>query len=138
MTSLSPDVQNPKLLSSLNLAFVGDGVYELLVRQHLAALGSMPMGRLHRMTVKMVCAEAQSNAVEILLPLLTEEEEAVYKRGRNSSTAGVPRHSDPAHYRRATGVEALFGWLYLAGQTERVNELFSHIAEDAQHDEGTV
>lgn len=127
MTTLSPGVDNPKLLSALNLAFVGDGVYELLVRQHLAARGSMPMGRLHRMAVQLVCAEAQSRAVEVLLPLLTPEEEAVYKRGRNSSSAGVPRHSDPAHYRRATGVESLFGWLYLAGQTERVNELFARI-----------
>ncbi|MEG0542045.1 MAG: ribonuclease III, partial [Angelakisella sp.] len=68
----------------------------------------------------------------ILLPLLTEEEEAVYKRGRNSSSAGVPRHSDPAHYRRATGVEALFGWLYLTGSTLRINELFAHIVEGAE------
>lgn len=129
MTMLSPEVKDPKLLSSLNLAFVGDGVYELLVREHLAALGSMPMGRLHRMAVAMVCAQAQSDAAELLLPLLTKEEEAVYRRGRNSSSAGVPRHSDPAQYRRATGVEALFGWLYLMGQVDRVNELFARIVE---------
>lgn len=88
------------------------------------------MGRLHRMAVAMVCAEAQSTAAQLLLPLLTPEEEAVYRRGRNSSSAGVPRHSDPAHYRRATGVEALFGWLYLAGQTDRINELFAIIVAD--------
>lgn len=133
MTTLSPKADSPKLLSSLNLAFVGDGVYELLVRQHLAEFGSMPMGKLHRMAVAMVCAEAQSAAVQLLLPLLTQEEEAVYKRGRNSSSAGVPRHSDPAHYRRATGVEALFGWLYLAGQTERINELFAAIVADTDN-----
>lgn len=133
MTTLSPNADNPKLLSSLNLAFVGDGVYELLVRQHLARLGSMPMGRLHRMAVAMVCAEAQSAAAQLLLPLLTPEEEAVYRRGRNSSSAGVPRHSDPAHYRRATGVEALFGWLYLAEKTQRINELFAIIVADEEN-----
>ncbi|MEG1874590.1 MAG: ribonuclease III domain-containing protein [Angelakisella sp.] len=125
--TLSPMVPDPQLLSPLNLAFVGDGVYELLVRQHLAARGSMPMGRLHSKTVAMVCAEAQSRAAEVLLPLLTEEEEGFFKRGRNASSAGVPRHSDPAQYRRATGVETLFGWLYLVNRTERIDELFAAI-----------
>lgn len=123
----SVKMENPQLLSPLNLAFVGDGVYELLVRQRLAAKGSMPMGRLHRMTVALVCAEAQSRAVEAMLPLLTEEEESFFKRGRNASSAGVPRHADPAQYRRATGVEALFGWLYLSGRNERIEELFEAI-----------
>lgn len=127
MTTLSPEGESPKLLSPLNLAFVGDGVYELLVRQHLVRQGSMPMGKLHRKAVTLVCARAQSHAAELLLPLLTEEETAIYKRGRNASSAGVPRHSDPADYRRATGVEALFGWLYLENRIERVNQLFEAI-----------
>lgn len=125
------NVENPHLLSPLNLAYVGDGVYELLVRRSLAALGSMPMGKLHRRGVAMVCAEAQSQAVERLAPLLTEEEEGYYKRGRNASSAGVPRHADPAQYRRATGVETLFGWLYLTGQLERIEELFAAVVADA-------
>lgn len=127
MTTLCPQAENPGLLSPLNLAFVGDAVYELLVRQELAKRGSMPMGKLHHLAVGMVCAEAQSGAVEVLLPLLTEEEEMLFKRGRNASGAGVPRHSDPAHYRRATGIETLFGWLYLTNRVERANELFAAI-----------
>lgn len=127
---LTPEkTENPQLLSPLTLAFVGDGVYELLVRQHLVAVhGQMPMGRLHRMTVSWVCAEAQSRATELLLPLLTEAEVGFFKRGRNASGAGVPRHADPAQYRRATGIEALFGWLYLSGQAERVETLFAAVA----------
>ena len=69
MTTLTPNVEKPKLLSPLNLAFVGDGVYEILVRQHLAARGSMPMGKLHHLTVNMVCAAGQSDAMDILMPI---------------------------------------------------------------------
>ncbi len=113
------------MMSPLNLAFVGDGVYGLLVREHLTAAGNMPVNRLHRSAVELVCASAQSDAIELLLPLLTEEEEAVYKRGRNAHSASVPRHADPAQYRRATGLEALFGYLYLMGQEQRLRELFA-------------
>lgn len=138
--TLIPVIDNPQLLSPLNLAFVGDGVYELLVRCHLAAAGSMPMGKLHHKTVSMVCAQAQSRAAEALLPLLTQQEEGFYKRGRNASGAGVPRHADPADYRRATGVETLFGWLYLTGQRERIEELFDAIlaAEQRVEESGEV
>ena len=77
----------------------------------------------------MVCARAQSDAVELLLPLLTQEEEAVYRRGRNAHSASMPKHADPAQYRRATGLEALFGYLYLSGQEARMRELFGRIAQ---------
>ena len=77
----------------------------------------------------LVCANAQSAAYELIAPVLTGEEEAVYKRGRNANSTKCPRHTDPAVYRRATGVEALFGYLYLSGRVERVNELFRLILE---------
>lgn len=118
---------DPKLLSPLDLAFVGDGVYELLVRSHLAAGGSRPVGKLHEMAVGMVRAEAQSEVYHLLEPVLTEEEAAVLKRGRNAHNTKAPRHTDPSQYRRATGVEALFGYLYLTGQNERIEELFDLI-----------
>lgn len=127
MESLTPNVENPKLLSPLMLAYVGDGVYELLVRQYLCARGNMPMGKLHSLGVSMVRASAQSDALEIILPVLSEEEETIFKRGRNASSAGVPRHSDPAQYRRSTGIEALFGFLYLSNRIDRVQELFDMI-----------
>ena len=109
-----------RTLSPLALAFVGDGVYSLLVRERLLTQANRPVGDLHTLAVKSVCAEAQSRAVERLIPHLTEEEEAAYKRGRNAHTS---RNS--AEYHRATGLEALFGYLYLDGRIERVKELFS-------------
>ena len=121
------DVEQPRMLSALNLAFIGDGVFEILVRQHLLKKGSLPMGKLHRSTVSLVCAKAQSEAVELILPLLTEEETSIYKRGRNATGAGVPRHSDPADYRRATGLETLFGYLYLTKRTDRIALLFDAV-----------
>ncbi len=125
MTAQTQRAEEPRMMSPLNLAFVGDGVYGLLVREHLTAAGNMPVGRLHQRAVAMVCAKAQSDAVELLLPLLTAEEEAVYKRGRNAHSASIPKHADPAQYRRATGLEALFGFLYLSGREERIRELFA-------------
>lgn len=107
-------------LSPLALAFVGDGVYSLLVRERLLTIANRPVGELHRLAVDAVRAEAQSEAMERLLPHLTEEEEAAYKRGRNAHTA---RNS--AEYHRATGLEALFGYLYLDGRLERIQELFA-------------
>lgn len=114
-----------RMMSPLNLAFVGDGVYSLLVREYLATKGNIPVGRLHQRAVAMVCAPAQSQAIEALLPLLTPEEERIYKRGRNARSSSVPRHADPVQYRRATGLEALFGYLYLSGEEGRLRELFA-------------
>ncbi len=131
MEALHGEHTAPQLLSPLNLAFIGDGVYELLVREHLLGLGNRPVGQLHAMTVELVCAKAQSDAYQVLAPMLTEEEEAIYKRGRNAHNTKAPKHSDPAQYRRATGVEALFGFLYLSGRTERIHQLFRAILEAA-------
>ncbi len=119
MERLYPKEVDVHTLSPLALAFVGDGVYSLLVRERLLTIANRPVNDLHHLAVNAVRAEAQSAAMERLLPRLTPEEEAVYKRGRNAHTA-----RSGAEYHRATGLESLFGYLYLSGQLERVRELF--------------
>lgn len=131
MTELNPQ-GDPRLLSPLALAFLGDGVYELLARESLLARGNAPVGTLHAHTVELVSANAQAEAYRRVSGLLTPEEEAVYRRGRNANSTKCPKHTDPAVYRRATGVEALFGWLYLTGQVGRANELFRAILESRE------
>lgn len=120
MERLYPMEVDVRTVSPLALAFVGDGVYEMLVRERLVCLANRPPRELHREAVKLVRAEAQAEATECLIPLLTEKELAVYKRGRNAHTA---RNSDDYH--RATGLETLFGYLYLSGEIDRVRELFN-------------
>ena len=111
-------------LSTLALAHVGDGVYELLVRTRLARQGISRVNDLHRATVALVKAPAQAEFAERILPALTEEELACYRRGRNAHVHAVPKSATPAQYARATGLEALFGALFLSGQLERANERF--------------
>ena len=117
-------------LSMLALAHVGDAVYELLIRSSLAAQGPSQVQELHRKTVSFVRAEAQAQAVRRILPLLDEEELSVFKRGRNCHVHGIPNHANPGEYHNATGLEALFGWLYLQGKTVRIEQLFAAITED--------
>ena len=119
-----------RTVSSIGLAHVGDGVYELLVRTWLCAHGKATGRGLHQATIRLVCAESQAEKAKSILPLLTEEEAAVFKRGRNAQVHTVPSHASRAQYREATALEALFGWLYLSGQRERVNELFSRMMEE--------
>ena len=121
-------------LSMLALAHVGDAVYELLIRSMLASAGPSVMQELHRKTVSFVRAEAQAEAAQKILPLLDEAEAAVYRRGRNSRVHGIPAHANPAEYHSATGLEALFGWLYLQGMTERIGQLFTAITEEQTGD----
>ena len=116
-------------IGMLGLAHVGDGVFELLVRGSLCVKGHTAIQDLHRETVRLVNAGAQAQAMEKILPLLTEEELAVYRRGRNAKVHGVPPKASVAEYHSATGLEALFGWLYLQGRTDRLNELFARIME---------
>ena len=130
MEHLYPHDTDVHVLSPLALAFVGDGVYSLFVRERLLAMANRPVGDLHRLAVEAVRAEAQSAAAERLLPVLTEEELAVFKRGRNAHTARTG-----AEYHRATGLESLFGYLYLDGRTDRLRELFALCMEEVpQHD----
>ena len=118
-------------MSSLGLAHLGDGVFELMVRAWLCLHGKVKVKDLHRATVGYVAAPAQAAAMERLLPLLTDEETDVYRRGRNTAPHSVPRAATRAQYQSATGLEALFGWLYLQGRTERLNELFEVIMAEA-------
>lgn len=111
--------------SPLSLAFVGDGVFELLVRQRLVERTRLVPGKLHSMCVKYVSAKGQSRALATLEPLLTDQEQAVLRRGRNASKATVAKHATPQEYRASTGFEALLGWLYLTGQNARIEELFN-------------
>lgn len=131
MDKLSPELSEREVnqLNMLALAHVGDAVYELLVRSRLCCEKNSSVMQLHRRTVQKVRAEAQAESAEKLLPVLTEGELAVYKRGRNAKVNSVPHHADVAQYHAATGLEALFGWLYLQGKTERIGELFAAITE---------
>lgn len=119
-------MQNVKELSAGTLAFVGDAVYGLLVRQRLAEI-NRPIGELHRLSVTYVNANAQAEAFKVIEPLLTEEEMTQYKHGRNLHTNHLPKQSSQAQYHSATGVEALFGYLHLSGKIDRINELFDLI-----------
>ena len=122
--------QEVNRISMLGLAHVGDGVYELLTRTRLCCQGHTGVQELHRLTVARVRAEAQAKAAARLLPLLTEEEAAIYRRGRNTHVNSVPHNAELADYHAATGLEALFGWLYLQGRMERIDTLFQAIEED--------
>ena len=113
-------------VSELALAHVGDAVFELLTRTELICAGSRrKVHELHAQTVARVTAPAQAAFVEAVLPLLTQEETAVYKRGRNAHSHPAPKSATPGQYARATGLEALFGWLWLTGQKARDSELYA-------------
>ena len=128
--SVSVDGDAVRSISSVGLAHLGDAVYELLVRTWLCVHGKATGKGLHRATVALVCAARQAELSERLLPLLSEAERDVFRRGRNAPVRTVPRSADLAAYRKATALEALFGWLYLTGEKERINELFAVIMED--------
>ena len=117
-------------ISSLGLAHLGDGVYELLCRSYLCAKGDLTVRKLHQDAVALVKAPAQARFAEKLLPHLTEEELAYYRRGKNAHTHTAPKSASPKEYAMATGVEALFGALYLYGRQERINELFATVMEE--------
>lgn len=117
-------------MSPLTLAFLGDGVYELFVREYLVSKGSCPVKKLHSRAVELVRCEAQAKALsESLWPLLTEEERAVAMRGRNAHVGHVPKNAEVGDYHAATALEALFGYLYLKGEVNRLRELFTVILE---------
>ncbi len=119
-----------RAISSIGLAHIGDGVYELLVRTYLCAHGKATGKGLHRATVQLVCAPEQARRAQRILPLLTEEEQEVYRRGRNAHVHSIPQHASRTEYQQATALEALLGWLYLGGRRERINELFEIMMEE--------
>lgn len=111
-------------ISNLGLAHIGDGVYELMVRSYLCAKGDQTVKTLHRDSISMVNASTQASVAEKLLPLLDEEEMGYFRRGKNSHTHAAPKAATPRQYALATGLETLFGALYLYGRIERLNQLF--------------
>lgn len=117
-------------ISSLGLAHMGDAVYEILVRTMLITGGRTTGAHLHKDTTKLVCAPAQAEALDKILPHLTPEESAIYRRGRNSDLHNIPKNATHGQYAKATGLEALFGALYLMGEHKRIQELFRLIMED--------
>lgn len=116
-------------ISNLGLAHMGDCVFELLCRSYLCQKGDVRADVLHRDTVAMVRASSQAKFADAMLPLLTEGESAVYRRGKNAHVHAVPKSATPADYAKATGVEALFGYLFLTGQSRRLNDLFAQVME---------
>ena len=117
-------------ISNLGLAYLGDGVFELMVRSWLCLHGKATSKGLHRAAVRYVAAPAQARMLERILPALSEEEADVFRRGRNVSPHSVPQNATRADYQAATGLESLFGWLWLQGRTERLNELFAQMMEE--------
>ncbi len=128
--AMNLDKKKIDAFSNLALAHIGDSVFELLCRSYLCAQGKATVGDLHKQTVALVKAPAQAKFAEKLLPHLTEEELAYYRRGKNAHVHAVPRGASPAEYAKATGLEALFGFLHLAGRDDRANELFCTIMEE--------
>jgi ribonuclease-3 family protein len=119
-------------LSTLGLAHLGDSVFEVMVRSWLCLHGKAKAKDLHRATVAYVAAPAQAQRAQRILPLLTQEEADVFRRGRNTVPHSVPKAASRGEYQTATALEALFGWLYLQGQTERLNELFGQMMENEE------
>ena len=119
-------MDNPNLLSPSVLAFVGDAVYSLYVRTALADV-NRPSGELHKLAVKLVNASAQAAAFALISDKLTEKEDSVFKRGRNFHTARAPKSATNKEYHTATGLESLFGYLYLSGKQDRIDYLFEII-----------
>ena len=117
-------------VSNLGLALVGDGVYELMCRTYLCAKGDHTVLHLHKDTVRLVNAQAQARFADLLKPHLTEDELAYFRRGKNAHTHAAPKAATRQEYAKATGLECLFGALYLLGNLQRLNELFAVIAEN--------
>ena len=127
-----PNMEKGKIdaISNLGLAHIGDGVYELLCRGYLCVHGDQTVRRLHKDSVELVKAPTQAKFAQKLQPHLTQEEQDYYRRGKNAHSHAAPKSATPKEYAMATGLETLFGALYLAGRTERLNELFAILMEE--------
>jgi len=130
--------ENPSRLSPLGLAFIGDAVFETMVRERVLRDGNRPVGELHERTVRFVRAEAQSSAYEAVEAVLDEKEAEILRRGRNASGSQHPKHSSVIDYRRATAVEALIGYLHLAGEEERLREIVEIICRTVEGKEAAL
>ena len=126
LTDICTPLSEPqaRMYSPLTLAFLGDAVYSLLVRNMLYLSANKPAGKLHKESIQYVNAAFQAQMIRDLLPVLTEDETSVFKRGRNAHSSHSPKNQSDADYRYATGLEALYGYLYLCGNTERIKEIF--------------
>ena len=129
--SLSMTTRDVNQISALGLAHCGDAVFELLVRGWLCETGRATCKDLHRATVRYVCAGAQARRADRMLPLLSEQELAQYRRGRNAHVHAIPKNATHEEYSKATGLECLFGALYLAGRLDRLSELFEKTMEES-------
>ena len=129
---ISEDKQELLKMSNLGLAYLGDAVYEVMVRSWLCLHGKLTPGKLHKAALAYVSAPKQAAKMDILLPILTEEETTIFKRGRNASPHSYPKGATRREYQIATGMESLFGWLYLQGRTDRLNELFELIMREEE------
>ena len=116
---------NSSQLSSAALAYLGDSVIEICVRKHLVSCGYSHSSELNRLALDFVRAPVQAEAVKRILSLLSEDESAVFRRGRNIGHTSVPKNATPSQYRAATGMEALFGYLFLEGKSDRIDQLFN-------------
>ncbi|MBQ7277733.1 MAG: ribonuclease III [Clostridia bacterium] len=121
--ALGYETADPRQLGALNLAYLGDTVYDLYIRSYLVNTHQISVNSLHRLSARMVCAQGQTQAFYALEPLLTQEELAVYRRGRNAHSGTVPKNASVGDYRVATGLETLLGHLWCLGQEERIDEL---------------
>lgn len=127
---------NPDELSPLTLAFIGDTVFDLLVREELICQANRPANDLHQLAVKKVKASAQAEFVDVILPLLDEKETSVYKRGRNAKSGHLPKNANQRDYHMATGFEALIGYLYLSNRLDRIHELYINLNQNLNENEG--
>lgn len=117
-------------MPSLSLAFVGDSIYELLVREYLCKSHTGRVGQMNKIKVDLVCCRAQAEAAKALQNVLTDEEQGVFRRGRNVNVNSTPKNASLSDYHAATGLEALFGYLYLSGREDRCRQLFEIIVSD--------
>ena len=120
-------------LSPLTLAFMGDTVFDMFVREQLICQANRPVNALHSNATRLVKASAQSKAMDKIMPMLTEKEITVFKRGRNAHTNHRAKNASEGDYHRATGLESLFGYLYLKGEIERLRELFNVISDEQEN-----
>ena len=125
---------DPRMLSGLSLAFIGDAVYELVIRNYILSKGEGKVSLMHKETVKLVNADFQADVMEVLIPLLNEEEVAAFKRGRNAHSAHTPKNKSEAQYHKSTGFEALIGYLYLKKDYDRLNNILSVVLRQGESD----